>query len=181
MSTDLRMSNFIQLLHAKGFIKRGNYTLKSGLKTDLYINLRTMISDYELLESFVPLMRTLISQKKDDFALIGVPDGAIPITVYLATILNMKVLILPKKVKAYGDPIELKYYQGHKIILIEDVVSTGSSVLETVKRLESYGAEVVEIISIVDRELGAKENIEKSFPLIEYQSLVSIKDIVAKD
>ena len=132
------------------FIKRGDFTLKSGEKSDIYINLKEIISDPPLLKEICQELYKLIDYC--DF-ICGVPYAGIPIASFLSCHYDIPMLMMRKEIKDYGmkNPIEGNYKKGNDVILIEDVITTGGSVKEAIKVIESQGLNVVKVICIVNR------------------------------
>ena len=142
--------------------KIGNYTLKSGITSPYYLDMRNIISCPSIMENFcnhiytkllIPI--TEITPIKD-LHICGVPYAGIPMATILSFKSNIPLLMIRKEPKTYGTKklIEGLYQKGDKVILIEDVITTGKSLLETIDKIEEEGLEVIGIIAIVDRQQG---------------------------
>lgn len=93
--------------------------------------------------------------------LCGVPYTALPLATLAAVKVNKSMLVRRKEVKTYGTKkaIEGKYNVGDNCLIIEDIITSGSSILETVESIRKEGVTVTDAIVIVDREQGGKANI----------------------
>jgi len=122
-----------------------------------YINLRLLIAHPKLMTGLTNLIKGVISSEKIDFETIcGVPYTELPISTMLAVDLDKPMVLRRKEPKSYGTKqlIEGKYKVGDRCIIVEDVISTGSSVLETADDVEKVGLVVKNVIVMVDREEG---------------------------
>ena len=156
-------------------IKEGNFILKSGASSSIYINLKELVSYPQILA----LVVVLLKQECDllltsNVVLCGIPYGGIPIATALSLLCNCPQILIRKKPKQYGMKKQIEGIHKKNIVLIEDVVTTGSSVMETCALLESNGYSITGIISIIYR--GEKPIINKigNYP---YKSLLTINDI----
>lgn len=109
----------------------------------------------------------------------GVPYTALPLATLISVNFNIPMLIKRKEAKAYGTKkmIEGEFKPGDICIIIEDVVTSGSSILETVQSLRSEGLKVIETFAVIDREQGGKKNIESHG--IKMNSLYTVTKLMA--
>jgi uridine monophosphate synthetase len=145
-----------------GAIKTGNFTLKSGLNSPIYIDLRLLISVPDILEMLAQKIGFRTAQL--DFDLVcGVPYTAIPIATAFSLSKKVPMILKRKEAKSHGTKkmVEGIYEPGQKVLLIEDIVTSGMSLLETIESLEEAGLVVEDTICLVDREQGGKEQLKK--------------------
>ena len=151
-----------ELLSA-GCIKFGDFTLKSGLQSPIYIDLRQIITYPKLLEqvgaAYLPLLKNL---KFDRIA--GLPYAAIPIATAISLAGNYPMIYPRKEVKAYGTKAEIEgeYHAGETAVVIDDLATTGGSKFEAIEKLTGVGLVVKDIVVLVDRQSGAKESLEQA-------------------
>ena len=141
-----------ELLSA-GCIKFGEFTLKSGLKSPIYIDLRRIITHPKLLEqigaAYLPLLKDL---KFDRIA--GLPYAAIPIATAISLAGNYPMIYPRKEVKTYGTKAEIegKYHAGETVVVIDDLATTGGSKFEAIEKLTGAGLVVKDVVVLVDRQ-----------------------------
>ncbi|KAK6037235.1 putative orotate phosphoribosyltransferase, partial [Cooperia oncophora] len=120
----------------------GEYYLKSGQMTPIYIDLRRLISQPKTLRMAAQVLCDIINAKdlKYDYV-VGVPYAALPLATHVSDILNVPMLMKRKETKSYGTrkAIEGIYTPGHTALLIEDVVTSGESIRETAEALRAEG------------------------------------------
>lgn len=150
------------LLNA-GCIKFGNFTLKSGLSSPIYIDLRRIISFPKLLaqigEAYLPLLRNLTFDR-----LAGLPYAAIPIATAVSLQGEYPMIYPRKEVKTYGTKAEIEgeFHAGETALVIDDLATTGGSKFEAIEKLTAVGLVVKDIVVLVDRQSGAKESLEQA-------------------
>jgi uridine monophosphate synthetase len=145
-------------LLSAGCIKFGEFTLKSGLHSPIYIDLRQIITYPELLEqvgaAYLPVLQGL---KFDRLA--GLPYAAIPIATAIALQGRYPMIYPRKEVKTYGTKAEIEgeYHAGETVIVIDDLATTGGSKFEAIEKLTGAGLKVKDVAVLIDRQSGAKE------------------------
>jgi uridine monophosphate synthetase len=172
------MRDLILRLHDIEAIKFGNYQLKSGINSPFYIDLRLIISYPLLLKS---VSEEMWKQIKDiDFEVIcGVPLSALPMATALSLNHNIPMIMRRKEVKKHGTKkaIEGVYRPGQRCVIVEDLITSGISIIETVQPLNQEGLIVKDIVLLIDRQQGGRENLADHN--INLHAVMTIHDILA--
>jgi len=157
-------------------VQYGDFLLKSGQKSNIYINLKKIISFPELHSKISDMIASKITPGID--LICGTPYGAISFTSYISITQNIPMIFLRKETKDYGTQklIEGNYSPGQTVVLIEDVTTTGNSVKDAAKKLEEYGLKVIQIITVFSRSNDLL--LEYNTIYIEY--LFHLTDLIPK-
>ena len=162
-------------------LTKGDFTLASGKKSSYYIDMKKAILKPE--GAYLSARAVLEMLPEDISAVGGVPLGAVPVVsamVALSFVEKRQVdgFLIRKQAKGYGTNkcIEGEVTVGSKVALIEDVVTTGGSVVSAAEKIREYGLEVVKIIALVDREEGGAELIRSSG--FDFDPVFSIHEIL---
>lgn len=143
----------IQALFDIGVFQFGDYTLKSGEETSIYINLRKIITYPAVLRMTAQMVWQAIKDHEFKF-ICGVPYTALPIATCVSVTHDVPMLMRRREKKAYGtkQSIEGDYKAGDSCLVIEDVITSGASILETIQDLEASQLVVNRVIILIDRE-----------------------------
>lgn len=180
-------ANLICELISSNCVKFGQFTLKGGLQSSYYVDLRESTLNPLLFHMIVEEVTKIVPRKevltqwieardKSSTAIAGVPYGVVPIAAAVAYNCKLPYYPLRKEVKHYGNKMDTSLMSGHNYIIIEDVMTTGSSILTTIKSLE--GKKVTDVIVVVNRESGGEENIRAQYPDIKVHSILKISEIL---
>ncbi|MBZ2166121.1 orotate phosphoribosyltransferase [Methanobacterium spitsbergense] len=168
-------NQLIKLLKDNHVVKYGKFTLSSGKESNYYVDMKRAITDPIILTK----VAEIISEKLDtnDVDKIAGPAlGAIPIVTAVSILSSIPMLMIRKEKKGYGtsELIEGDLQEGDKVIVLEDVTTTGGSLIKAVKAVSENGGLVKKAFVIVDRDEGAIDNLKKEG--IELEPLVSVND-----
>lgn len=148
-------------LHSIGAIKFGKFKLKSGILSPFYLDLRILVSYPEVLRySALALAQILTTLKFDRIA--AIPYAAIPIGTAIALEMNRPMIYPRREKKDYGTgrAIEGEFNAGETAVMIDDVITTGISKIETIDALVEARLKVRDIVVLVDREQGGVQELE---------------------
>jgi len=167
--------SLINRLKATNLIKTGNFTLKSGLQSNLYFDFKGLNSYPKLVaEISYELSKLMIS---NDVCVAGVPIGGMSYAFMVSYIKNIPMVLIREEKKTYGtcQQIEGNTF-GKDLVLIEDVITTGGSVISTLEILKKNGINVKQVLCILDRERGGVQKISEMG--YHVTSLLKMSDIV---
>lgn len=167
----------IHKLYELGAIKFGEFKLKSGMISPFYIDLRVTISSPKTLVAIGEAMHECARNCKIDL-ICGVPYTALPFATAISIQHSIPMILRRKEKKEYGTGklIEGIYELGQRCLIIEDVITSGQSIFETIVPLTEHGLVVEDIVVLVDREQGGRKFIEKNG--FRVHSVCTISEIV---
>ncbi len=150
-------------LLSAGCIKFGEFTLKSGLKSPIYIDLRQIISYPKLLQQIGAAYLPILAQLKFD-RIAGLPYAAIPIATEICVQGSYPMIYPRKEIKAYGTKAEIEgeHQAGETVVVIDDLATTGGSKFEAIEKLTGAGLKVRDVVVLIDRQSGAKEALQQA-------------------
>jgi len=149
--------DLIRKMKKNEIIIKGDFTLKNGTTTNTYIDLRKLTSFPSLIYEIAMELTKFYLPNTNDFDIIcGTPYGAVPIATIISQILDKPLIMLRKEAKTYGTKklIEGNYNKNDRVLLIEDVITSGSSVKEAENKLQNEDLIIADIWHIVNRQIN---------------------------
>jgi len=148
----------IKILKENQVFEEGEFTLSSGKKSNYYINMKKAITEPEILSTIAKLITEKIKDEKVD-KIAGPALGAVPIATAVSLESEIPLLMIRKEKKGYGTSklIEGDLNENDDVILVEDVTTTGGSLLKAINAIRDNGGVVKKAFVVVDREEGAMD------------------------
>ncbi len=145
-----------------GALQFGDFTLASGRRSSLYIDLRLLISQPSLMQSAARAYAKLLEFLDCD-RIAGIPYAALPIGAAVSLASGVPLIFNRKEAKHHGlgKEIEGIWKPGERVIIIEDLITTGGSIVTSVDLFRAAGLVVEDAIVLLDRQQGGIENLQK--------------------
>jgi uridine monophosphate synthetase len=157
------MNDLYSSIFDAGCIKFGEFKLKSGILSPVYIDFRGLVSRPKLL---AVIGKKLAERAKDIGCdrIAGIPYAGIPLGVAASIAGNIPMLYLRREAKDYGTKklIEGEFSTGDRILVIDDIITDGASKIEAIAPLKEFGLEVTDVLVILDREQGGSKILEQA-------------------
>jgi len=176
---DEGLRRVVKELYFRRMILFGDFRLTSGLKSPYYIDLRRVYSHPDLFKEVIEYYIRKISGFKDDVDVIaGIESGSIAIAAVIGYILNKPMIYIRKEPKKIGlmKHIEGVLNEGDKVVIVDDVATTGGSIARGVKAVRDAGGYIDKAIVFIDRLQGARDNLSRIG--VKLYSILDIKDIL---
>jgi uridine monophosphate synthetase len=164
-------------LHEIGAVKFGEFTLKSGIKSPIYIDLRLLISYPKVLKLISEAMIEKAKELKFD-VIAGIPYTALPIATAISIDQDWPMVYARKEVKDYGTKKKLEgvFKEGNTALIIDDLITTGGSKFETIEPFEASGLKITDFLVLVDREQGGGRLLEEKG--YKFHSIIGINELL---
>lgn len=148
-------------LYETGCIRFGDFVLKSGQRSPIYLDLRRLVTFPQILEAIAGLYAALLEGLAFD-RLAALPYAALPIGTAVSLRTGRPLIYPRKEAKTYGTAqrIEGDFQPGETVVVLDDVLTTGASKREAIQVLEEAGLRVTDIVVLVDREQGGRQELE---------------------
>ncbi|MEW5759990.1 MAG: orotate phosphoribosyltransferase [Candidatus Thermoplasmatota archaeon] len=171
----MRKAKLKHLLVDEQVVKRGDFTLTSGKKSDYYVDMKKGITNPIILAEIANIIVPMITNEEK----IGCVElGAVPIAVVVSIKKMIPYVIIRKGERTHGTGkrIEGEVRKGERFLFIEDVVTTGQTIADAIEILRNEGAIVERAITVVDRDEGGREKLKEKN--IELLSIFTAKELL---
>jgi orotate phosphoribosyltransferase len=147
--------SLVTSLHDLGAVQFGDFTLKSGEKSPIYLDLRLLISRPAALRRVANTLQAFAGKLEFD-RLAGIPMAGLPIAVALSLAMDRPLVYARPEIKKHGTgrEIEGECKSGETVLLIDDVISGGHSKADAIAVLEAAGLKIKDMLVVVDRQMG---------------------------
>ncbi len=165
-------------LLAAGCVKFGSFTLKSGLQSPIYLDLRQLVSHPALLAEVAKAYVALLKNLQFD-RLAALPYAALPIGTAVSLAGGWPMIYPRREAKGYGTGAEIEgaYTAGERVVVIDDLATTGGSKFEAIDKLSAAGLQVQDVVVLIDRQSGAAEALaERGYRLHAVLNLTGLLD-----
>jgi len=174
------VKEFATFLYQKKIIRFGDFTLASGKKSPYYIDLRLVPSFPHEYRKMIKGLQNLIADDigfENFHSLVSVPTGGLVVAASLATEIVKPLIYVRKQAKEHGTgkAVEGVTCQDMKLLMIEDVVTSGGSVINAIKSIKEEKMVITDAYAVIDRMEGATQALQAED--VNLHSLLTINDI----
>ncbi|AGB30703.1 orotate phosphoribosyltransferase [Natrinema pellirubrum DSM 15624] len=167
--------DLIDALRAADAVQFGEFELSHGGTSEYYVDKYLFETEPDCLEA---ISEAFAERLAPDDKLGGVALGGVPLAAATSVAAGVPYVIARKQRKEYGTAnlVEGRLEDGEEVVVVEDIVTTGTSLVEAVEALREAGATVERALVVVDREEGGRENVEDAG--VEMEALVTASDLL---
>lgn len=153
----------------------GEFTLRSGRKSNYYLDKYRFETQSDVLAELGKMIAARADAATDRIA--GPELGAVPLAAAAGMACGKPTLFIRNQKKEYGSArqIEGVLNRGDRVLLVEDIVTTGGQVVEAIKTLRDAGAILQKVVVVIDRLEGGRENILAAD--VQYEALFTSRDL----
>ena len=164
------------LLTVHGAVRRGDFLLASGIRSSVYVDIKSALTDPGVLAAIA----LEIAERCSFETVAGVAVGGIPVAVAVSLAAGKPYAIVRREEKGHGTGGRIiGEVAGLATLLVEDVTTSGGSVFSAVRILRDAGAKVDTVVTIVDREEGAAGSLAAEG--VNLIALVTLKELLGED
>jgi orotate phosphoribosyltransferase len=169
--------DLIDALRAADAVQFGEFELSHGGTSEYYVDKYLFETDPDCLETVADAFAERLDR---DDKLAGVALGAVPLAAATSVAAGVPYVIVRKQRKEYGTSnlVEGRLEEGEEVVVLEDIVTTGTSLVEAIEALRETGATVERALVVVDRQEGGRENVEAAD--VEMEALVTAEELLAE-
>ena len=173
---DMERESLVALLESSDAVQYGEFELAHGGTSNYYVDKYRFETDPDCLAAIADAFAARLSDER----LAGVALGAVPLAAATAIAADRPYVIVRKATKEYGtgNRIEGTLEADERVVVLEDIATTGASALDAVTALREAGAVVERVLVVVDREEGARELLAEHDVALE--SLVTASQLLAE-
>jgi orotate phosphoribosyltransferase len=171
----MSQDSLIKALKSCKAIQFGHFVLTSGAVSDYYIDIKKASTHPQTLKM---IAQSLESYTQECDLIAGMELGAVPLIVALSLQTNIPYVIIRKSKRKHGTAklIEGGSVKDKNVLIIEDVTTSGGSVLNTINIIREQKGNIIRVVTVVDREYGAKALIQKN--KVDFHSLINVSELL---
>ncbi|RMG92427.1 MAG: orotate phosphoribosyltransferase [Chloroflexi bacterium] len=149
-------------LHDIGAVRLGQFKLHSGRISPIYLDLRMLVSYPDILRLATAVYRELLTPLQFD-RIAAAPMAGLPLGTAVALDMNIPLIYPRKTAKSYGTgkSIEGEWQVGETAVIIDDLITSGDSLLQAIATLKAAGLHIHDAVVLIDREQGGRQNLHE--------------------